>query len=128
VLTKLYDNFPAWSPGGDTIAFVRKTNGNFEIFTIRPDGTDLRQLTNTPGNEAHVAWSPDGKRMVFASTRMGFKDEAPLSRGPQPYGEIFVMNSDGTHLEQLTDNQWEDGGPSWAPEKSGAQAAALKAK
>jgi Tol biopolymer transport system component len=128
VLTKLYDNFPAWSPGGDTIAFVRKTNGNFEIFTIRPDGTDLRQLTNTPGNEAHVAWSPDGKRMVFASTRMGFKDEAPLSRGPQPYGEIFVMNSDGTHLEQLTDNQWEDGGPSWAPEKSSAQAAALKAK
>jgi Tol biopolymer transport system component len=115
VLTTKYDNFPAWSPRGELIAFIRKIEGNFEVFTIRPDGKDLRQLTNTPGNEAHLAWSPDGQRLAFASTRMGFKDEALYSGAPQPYGEIFVMRYDGTQVEQLTDNQWEDGGPAWQP-------------
>ena len=53
---------------------------------------------------------------------MGFKDEALLTGNPQPYGEIFVMNADGTHVEQLTDNQWEDGGPAWQPPKAAAMA------
>jgi len=48
---------------------------------------------------------------------MGFKDEALYTIGPQPYGEIFVMNADGTHIEQLTDDQWEEGGPAWQPQR-----------
>jgi TolB protein len=114
-LTDSYDNFPVWSPQGDTIAFVRRVGRDFNIFTIQPDGTGLKQISNTSGNDAHLAWSPDGSRILFASSRMGFKDEAPLTGNPQPYGEIFVMNADGTHVEQLTDNQWEDGGPAWLP-------------
>jgi Tol biopolymer transport system component len=107
VLTKEYDNFPHWSPRGDLIAFVRKIVDDFEIFTIRPDGKDITQLTHTKGNDAHVSWSPDGERLVFTSSRMGFKDEALNTDGaPQPYGEIFVMRYDGTQVEQLTDNQW----------------------
>lgn len=118
VLTKDWDNFPVWSPRGDLIAFVRKIGDDFEIFTIRPDGKDMTQLTHTKGNDAHVSWSPDGERLVFTSSRMGFKDEALLTDGaPQPYGEIFVMRYDGTQVEQLTDNQWEDGGPAWMPNK-----------
>jgi Tol biopolymer transport system component len=123
VLTKEYDNFPVWSPRGDLIAFVRHIDGNFEVFTIRPDGKDIRQLTNVPGNEAHLAWSPDGEHIVFCSTRMGFKDEAPYTGGPQPYGEIFVMRKDGTDVQQLTDTQWEDGGPAWRPHKRDLPAA-----
>jgi hypothetical protein len=46
---------------------------------------------------------------------MGFKDEAPYTFAQQPYGELFVMRNDGNEVEQLTDNQWEDGGPSWQP-------------
>jgi Tol biopolymer transport system component len=114
-LTDYYDNFPIWSPKGDVIAFVRRTGSNFNVFTIHTDGTGLKQLTNTHGNEAHLAWSPDGTRLLFTSSRMGFKDEALLTNNPQPYGEIFVMNADGTHVQQLTDNQWEDGGPAWQP-------------
>ena len=34
---------------------------------------------------------------------------------PQPYGELFVMRYDGTDVQQLTDNQWEDGTPAWQP-------------
>ena len=62
-----------------------------------------------------MAWSPDGEQIVFASTRMGFKDEATYTDAPQPYGELFVMRYDGSHLQQLTDNQWEDGTPAWQP-------------
>ncbi len=114
-LTTEYDNFPVWSPRNDLIAFIRSIGGNFEVFTIHPDGTDIKQLTNSPGNEAHLAWSSDGERIAFTSERMGFKDEALYTDDPQPYGEIFVMRFDGTHIEQLTDDQWEEGGPAWRP-------------
>jgi TolB protein len=124
VLTKEHDNFPVWSPRGDLIAFVRKIGDDFEIFTIRPDGKDVTQLTRTKGNDSHLGWSPDGERIVFTSSRMGFKDEAlNTDAGAQPYGEIFVMRYDGTQVEQLTDDQWEDGGPSWQPRKANPHAA-----
>jgi TolB protein len=118
VLTNDYDNFPVWSPRGDLIAFVRRVAGDFEVFSIRPDGTNLRRLTNSKGNEAHLAFSPDGEKILFSSTRTGFKDEALYTIAPQPYGELFVMRYDGTQVEQLTDNQWEDAGPSWQPRRS----------
>jgi len=117
-LTNEYDNFPVWSPRGDLIGFIRKIGNDFEVFTIRPNGKDLSQLAHTKGNDAHLAWSPDGERIVFTSSRMGFKDEAFYTYAPQPYGEIFVMKYDGTEVEQLTDNQWEDGGPAWQPHKA----------
>jgi TolB protein len=117
VLTNEWDNFPVWSPRGDLIAFIRRNGADFEVFTIHPDGTGLKQLTKTHGNDAHLAWSPDGERLLFCSSRMGFKDEVVLIGAPQPYGEVFVMRYDGTQVEQLTDNQWEEGGPAWQPRK-----------
>jgi Tol biopolymer transport system component len=116
-LTSEWDNFPLWSPRGDRIAFVRRNSaGDFQIFTIHPDGSGLTQLTRTHGNDAHLAWSPDGERILFATSRMGFKDEALYTEAPQPYGEIFMMRADGTDLQQLTDDQWEEGGPAWLPD------------
>jgi TolB protein len=110
-----YDNFPLWSPRGDLIMFSRQADGDYEIWTIRPDGAGAKQLTHSHGNDAHMAWSPDGEHIAFASTRMGFKDEVVYTDAPQPYGEIFVMKYDGTDLQQLTDNQWEEGTPAWQP-------------
>ncbi|HLX45198.1 MAG TPA: hypothetical protein VKR43_17245 [Bryobacteraceae bacterium] len=114
-LTEEYDNFPVWSPRGDLIAFIRRVDGDFEVFSIRPDGKDVRRLTHVKGNEAHLAWSPGGEKLLFSSTRMGFKDEALYTSSPQPYGELFVMRYDGTQVEQLTDNQWEDALPAFQP-------------
>jgi TolB protein len=115
-LTTDYDNFPAWSPKGDLIDFTSLRTGDFEIYTIRPDGSGLRRLTQTRGNDAHGIWSPDGEWIVFSSSRMGWKDEALVSyNGPQPYGELFAMHSDGSGVRQLTDNQWEDALPSFRP-------------
>jgi Tol biopolymer transport system component len=117
-LTTGYDTFPVWSPRGDIIAFTRQLDGDFEIFSIHPDGNDLRRLTNSPGNDSHCGFSPTGEWIAFTSARMGFKDEGIYSDSPQPYGEIFVMRYDGTEVHQLTDNQWEDGTPTWQPVKS----------
>jgi TolB protein len=116
-LTDDYDNFPSWSPSGDRIAFTSFRNNDFDVYTIRPDGTGLKQLTTTPGNDGHSVWSPDGKYLLFSSSRFGFKDEAPLyDRIPQPYGELFVMKADGSGQRPLTDNGWEDATPAWQPE------------
>jgi Tol biopolymer transport system component len=117
-LTSGNDNFPVWSPLGDRIGFTRDTGGanSYEIFTIRPDGTDLKQLTHAPGNDAHCAWSPDAKYIVFSSSRLGFRDETPLYDGsPQPYAELFVMNADGSNQRPITSDKWEEGTPAWVP-------------
>jgi Tol biopolymer transport system component len=114
-LTEDYDNFPRWSPRRDLIMFVRRVETSFAIFTITPDGKRLKRLTDLGTDDSHGTWSPDGEWIAFASARMGFKDEALNTDSPQPYGEIFLMRYDGTHVQQLTDNQWEEGTPAWLP-------------
>jgi Tol biopolymer transport system component len=114
-LTRGYANFPLWSPRGDLIMFSSVVDNDYEIFTIKPDGTGQKRLTTSSGNDAHQGWSPDGQHIVFASARMGFKDEVTYTNAPQPYGDIFVMRADSSDVQQLTDNQWEEGTPAWQP-------------
>ena len=90
-------------------------DGDYEIFSIKPDGSELKRLTNAAGNDAHQGWSPDGSHIVFASSRAGFKDEVTYTNAPQPYGDTFVGRADGTDVQQLTDNQWKEGTPAWRP-------------
>jgi len=114
------ENFPAWSPKGDRIAFTSDRDGDYELYSIRPDGTDVRRLTRSPGNDAHATWSPDGEWLAFTSARGGFKDEAPLHpANPQPYGDLYVMRADGTEVQQVTDDQFEEGTPAWLPRPPG---------
>jgi len=117
-LTTDYDNFPMWSPQGNQIVFSRLAadNNDFDIFSISPTGTNLERLTTSQGNDSHPAWSTNGEAILFSSSRFGFKDEAPLSDIPQPYGELFIMKPDGSEQRPLTDNRWEEGTPAWLPE------------
>ena len=110
VLTSEWDNFPFISPAGDRVVFTRRMpDFDFEVFTMKPDGSDVKRLTTTRGADAHATWSADGKEIWFESSRTGFKDEAALyDTSPQPYAQIFLMNRDGSRVRQLTDSKWED--------------------
>ncbi len=78
----------------------------YDIFVAKDDGSDLQQLTNTPGYDAEATVSPDGKKIVFTSLRDGDLD-------------IYTMNIDGTEVSRLTTTPGYDGGPFFSPD--GAQ-------
>ena len=120
VLTKDYDNVPYWSPDGTKILFTRQHEGNnFDLFTLKPDGTGLTRLTTSPTNDAHAVWTTDGKHIMWDSGEYGFKEEAALSDNTfQPYGVIWIMDADGTNKRPLTDSLWEDSMPCYVPQQS----------
>ena len=75
----------------------------FDIYTAKPDGSDLRRLTNYGVYTAEAVVSPDGRRVVFTSLKDGDLD-------------IYTMNVDGTDLRRLTTTPGYDGGPWWSPD------------
>jgi Tol biopolymer transport system component len=76
------------SPDGQWIAF--STEGRQEdIFVVRSDGSELRQLTNDIDRDRGVSWTPDGARIIFYSTRAGGYD-------------AWGVRTDGSELKQLT--------------------------
>ncbi len=52
------DEYPSWSPDGQWIAFHSNRDGDFEIFIMRPNGSDLRQITDNDIGDLEPAWSP----------------------------------------------------------------------
>ena len=123
VLTTGYDNLPLWSPDGSRIMFTRGVKiapggkwSNFDIYTVRPDGSDLRRLTTHTSSDGHAVWTPDGKQILWNSASAGYRDEACLyDQTFQPYGQVFVMNADGSGKRQITDSIWEDSTPQYVP-------------
>jgi TolB protein len=103
---------PTWSPDGSRLLFstyCRYRGGSCgqaatgaQLFTVKPNGRGLRQLTHLPGNSYNAAWSPDGSKIVFARNR---------TVGPE--ADLYTMHADGTHLRRITHNpklraQWPD--------------------
>jgi Tol biopolymer transport system component len=64
---------PAWSPDGEWIAFNNENGTLGDIYLIRPDGTDLRRLTNTGdiSRDGNLVWSPDSKEIAYSADRDG---------------------------------------------------------
>lgn len=108
MIRSLTDNFvavdggPAWSPDGSLVAFHSdlEESGVFEIYTMTPDGSDLKQLTNLGGTSWNPSWAPDGQRLVFSSLSSSWV--------------IYSVEVDGTELTAIEGAGigWQ---PSWSP-------------
>lgn len=94
-----------------------------DIFSANRDGSNLKQLTDTHGYDAEGSYSPDGKYIVFCSLRDAYpksdlsaQDLKRLEMDPSYFGEIYIMNADGSNQKRLTDWPGYDGGPFFTPD------------
>ncbi len=103
------EHFPVWSPNGGRIAFLRSTEafgGRLHLYTMAPDGSDRRLVTQGPSGPPGIAlpedglllfppvWSPDGKRLAF----IGWKRDLFVHVG---LGLLFTVREDGTELREV---------------------------
>ncbi len=99
-------------PSTPDLVFVSTRDGDYALFGVAADGDHERRLTKEKGDPAtptglffqtEPAWSPDGKRIAFASRR----DEP---------SHIFVMRPNGTGVRRVTSSARDDDHPAWSPD------------
>jgi Tol biopolymer transport system component len=97
-------------------------DAHFDIYQADSTGQNLRPLTRAPGYDAEGSWSPDGRRIVFASNRHAYAQELPpaeqsiFERDKSYFMDIYVMDADGENLRRLTRSPGYDGGPFFSPD------------
>ncbi len=93
---------PAWSPNGQLLAFSwRRPDGNYDIYAMDTATQALVELTKDAGRNERPSWAPDGRHIVFESTRTGTR-------------QIWSMLADGSHARQLTTGGQSES-PNWSP-------------
>lgn len=108
------DTAPDVSPDGRTVAFIRVKDPTFgsaksAVFTIRMDGTKLRQLTPYHLDAFDPRWSPDGKQLAFSSHGDSFSTTVSA--------DIYVLDNNGHRMRQVTHERpgSHSFGPVWDP-------------
>lgn len=97
-------------------------NEYYDIFSSSINGGNTRRLTSAKGYDAEGSYSPDGKLIAFASNRKAYDgsmspEAAKIFKRDQSYMmDIFIMNSDGSNVRQLTTSPGYDGGPFFSPD------------
>ena len=84
-------------------AFESNVAGNFDIYTVKPNGTGLVRLTSSADQEISASWSADGQQIAFASNRGGAWD-------------LWIMNADGSDQRRLTSDAAFDEIPGFSPD------------
>jgi tricorn protease len=102
------ESYPVFSPDGETIAFAGQYEGNLDVYVVPATGGIPRRLTHHPDPDVPVCWTPDGKSVIFRSTRTSsgrFSQllSVPISGGhptelPLPMGEEGSFSPDGKRI------------------------------
>lgn len=97
-----------WAPNGRRLATAALTKGgDRDIVTVRPDGTGLRHLTDSPAEErGRLSWSPSGKQLAY--THVPQRDHVPARVG--------IVSSGGGSVERVTPKGLRAQDPSWSPD------------
>ena len=108
---------------GKTRRYSWDYDERMDIFSAGPEGKKLKRLTNALGYDAEGAYSPDGSKIVFCSIRDAYgredftdKEKVKLKYDIAYFGEIYIMNADGTGQKRLTFMPGYDGGPFFSPD------------
>jgi Tol biopolymer transport system component len=104
---------PDWSPDGKKVTFAsnREKDTGFQIYVMNADGSNQKRVGDVqPGDNSHPSWSPDGSQIAFQSKR-----ETNLDPQGNNF-DIYVMDSDGGDVRQLTTHSADDSEPSWSPD------------
>ena len=104
-LTGVENAFPSWSPDGSKVVFQSNRTGEWHLYTMAADGSDVRDLTPSMKDCRNPSFSPDGSKIVFYSAATG-------------NDEIYVMKADGSGATNLTKNPASDIHPHWSPDGS----------
>lgn len=98
---------PAWSPDGAKLLYEDHVDGDGDIYVMDRDGGNVVNLTErSDADEASPEWSPNGRWIVFASTR---------ARPGSGLFDIYKMRANGTRVQRLTSNRVQDWTPTWSP-------------
>jgi TolB protein len=97
----------AWSPDGRTIAFDGVVGSVRDVFSMRANGSGLRNLSLALGYNANPAWSPNGRRIVFDT----YADQSVDL-------DLYVMNANGTGQKPLVSAPGDQTAPAWSPDGS----------
>ncbi len=98
------DTDPSWG-AGNRIVFTSKRSGTAQLYTINPDGSGLTGPLTTLGENFLAKWNTVGNRITFVSSRDSNK-------------EIYTMRPGGEEQTRLTNNNWDDWDPAYAPDSS----------
>jgi Tol biopolymer transport system component len=106
---------PHWAPAGDFVAFQAYKGGTFHIWTMKPDGSGVTQLTTGHGDHREPRVSPDGKKIVLASDR-AFANAADRKQPIEGSYDIWMLDVATRALTQITKDATDEFEPTWSPD------------
>jgi Tol biopolymer transport system component len=96
---------PVWLDDQTILFSSLLVDNDLDLYTMRPNGQDVRRLTNNDADERQAVWSPDGRRIAFARTSLGHRTS------------IWVMDAEGRRGRRLTPPSVEPAvSPTWSPD------------
>ena len=118
-----YDAEATISPDGKTIVWTSVKDGDLDLYTMNLDGTNVRRLTDDMGYDGGAFFSPDSTRIVYRAAHPSDPAEVAKYRDllaqrlVEPGQlEIFVINADGSHKQQVTSNGASNFSPYFHPD------------